>query len=71
MVTIQERKLNKTGRMRNKGRNVGIVEYQCAQVGMLIVFGRGVNGGGHENTPHIGACFHVRLENLLNTKWAC
>ena len=66
MVTIQERKLNKTGRMRNKGRNVGIVEYQYAQVGMLIVFRRGANVGGHEK--------RVWLENLLNTtnmpKWA-
>jgi len=26
MVTIQERKLNKIGRMRNKGREVGIVK---------------------------------------------
>ena len=32
MIKIQERKLNKTGRMRNKGRDVGIVKkYKTCQ----------------------------------------
>ena len=43
------------------------MEYQRAQVGMLVVFGRGANVGGHENAPHIGARFRDWLENLPNT----